>query len=687
MNSSGAVLATAVTTPSLDQLAWSPDSRSIVVVARLHPTVTVIDAETGRERWNVPKAAWTVAIAPDGRSLAAGAHEFEGGTVWLLDFESGEQRWLLERLAPDHLAFSPDGRLLAITRFESGLIRLVDARTGAALSAVQATGRIGSPVFSADSRSIVATERTRIFAVDTQTGATLWELATEAPVTHLALDDQGRQAVAVFAPSTVRTLDAQSGAVLSDATLEGPFPALAEDSWAFVQSPDRRRLLKVGELAMGLYATADGSRRVEPRPLPENFSPGRRVQFSPDARLVAVTALIAQREGVIVADADTGATVWEQSPTLPPGTLYASSGIAFSPDGGRLAHMGILHGTGGPGFVHVYHTGTHRSRHLHGGPVTKIAATAGGIRLLATTSADHTASVFHADSGELLLDRVHPGVLTSIAFTPDGQCFATASSDGGVRLYETVSGLRLWLMSHGAPVNALAFAPDGSAVATASTDKTARLLNRNSGKERWRRVHPQGVTLVAVSPDGRTVATACADRSTRILSASTGEQLFGFQRDGKVRSIAFSPVGSVVASGNEDGSVLLVDSETGQTRGEILHPRAVSAVAVSPDGALLASGGADNTVRLTDLGADTPVLLAQLSFAAPISQLAFHPLGRRLAIVTDDQVVRVVDPSGDGVELARFVHPGAVRDAVFTRDGELLATACEDGYARAFSGR
>jgi WD40 repeat protein len=160
-------------------------------------------------------------------------------------------------------------------------------------------------------------------------------------------------------------------------------------------------------------------------------------------------------------------TVWE-----------ATSGdkiydFAYSGDGRRLATAWWL--SGGGGAVRVYDTGLEVSRRVHAGPVMQVAMTMTGMRLVATTSAgtDQWATVFHADSGEALLQKPIPGVLTSIAFTPDGDCFATAG-DPVVRLFTTVSGLLRWLI-HPQTVHDAVFSADGSLIATACDDDIARV--------------------------------------------------------------------------------------------------------------------------------------------------------------------------------------------------------------------
>ena len=699
MSAPGQIVARASLRVESTGLAWSPDGRWIAA-SGWNTGVEIVDADSGTVVWfgSYERAAG-VAVDSTGRRLAVAIArrvpffgESTPGSVRVLDLATKAEVWKRDDLDGVLVAFSPDGRHVAITNRTTpswsdpiGTLRLVDGQTGAnrfdlGIAVVGAIFALEAPVaFSPDSRLMAAASETGVFAVDTHTGER-WDVPTPARVSDIAFDHDGTHVLAVCPPTSVLALDAATGAVQTNATLEGPFPtAGADDAWEFAFSPDKRLLLKVGRYGFGVYTVAHGRTRFEPRSFP-GYSPS--AHFSPDGRHAALDTLIDGKFGLRFVDVSSGATVWERTPVVPQMPEYQPFGLAFRSDGRRLVIFGPT--SDGAGFVSVHDTGMERSRRLHDGAVTAVAAASGGIRLVATASADRKAAVMHADSGELLFDREHPGVLTSIVFSPDGQLFATASTDGGARLFQTVSGSRLWLLAHGGPVAMIAFTADGTGVVSVSADKTARLIARDGGEERWRRAHPQAVSSVAVSRDGRWVATGSGDRSTRILDAATGQEVFRIARDGKIRGLAFGP--AVLASANDDGTVLLIDPVTGREVGQVVHPRAVTAVAISRDGSLLASSVSDSTVRLTDLAGGAPVLLAQLSYSAPVVKLAFNPVARRLAVVTEDFVVRIVDPAADGIELARYVHPASVRDIAFTPDGELIATACDDGYSRVFSG-
>ncbi|MFI9047294.1 PQQ-binding-like beta-propeller repeat protein [Streptomyces sp. NPDC053427] len=648
-------------------VAVSPDGLTVAVAGRLGAVETIRefvefldcsdvppDKRKECQKYNQEKAGWRIRgykPPPDRVSVLA----VESDTVlW---------RRVDDSAAVRHVRYSPDGKLLAASG--QGLLLLDTASGGVRLTLDSLSSPLLPTAFSGDSKRLAAADSARMVLIDVTAGATQWVTPLPEPIAQFAFA-QDDSALVVSTERQVFTLDAGSGDIRTTVELQDPL--LGGHPTAL--SADGRRLVRAGPESMTLWDVADGSRRFE---TPVGNS--AQVRFNPVLPEIA----IASAGGVKVVNSGLGTTVWEQD-------TDSLTNLAFSPDGQRLALCGRSH-------VRVHNMNpTDVSHQTLGGPVEQIALTSfpDPLAVVASHDPEAKASVFHADTGALVLAKSHPGRITSLEVSPDGRHFATGGTDGGARLFTTLTGDKRWEVAHNAPVNSVAFLhADGDAdLVTASGDKTARRLARATGEERWQFKHPQAVTLVATSPDGRWIATACADRSTRILNPATGEELFRFRHDGKVRAIAFDPQSKLLAAGSDDDAVLIIDAATGRVLGQSLHTREVTAVAFSHDGKLLATAGKDQAVHLVDVGADPPKLARGLSFPQPITRLAFHPAEPQLALVNDEPAPTVtITDSAEGTKISRLPHPATIHDLTYSPDGKLIATACADQLARVYRGR
>ncbi|MFI9354704.1 WD40 repeat domain-containing protein [Streptomyces lydicus] len=716
MSEIGEVLATATLGTAPSEVLWNSDGQSLIVVYGSgnqefgEESIAALNATSGQTLWtHDAMGTRSLAVSPDGRTLAVAGRlghrqvikEFvEPDDCSELPFNlrhaceewnkkhSGWQvkeikvppvrvsvlaaadatvRWGQDDAdsATKHFSYSPDSTLLAVTGQQ---IHLLDAATGAPRRELGSFSFALPTLFSKDSRWLATADSERLVLIDVTTGTARWTTSLPEPVAQFTFAEEG----AVIVVATERqafTLRTDDGGIKASVQLKDPL--IGQPT---VLSADGRELARCGPDTMVLWDVADGGRRFE-----TPVGNAAQVRFNPALPEVA----IASGSGVKIVNSRLGTTVWQED-------ADHFSNLAFAPDGRRLALGGSS--AQNAGFVQIRDMNpTSVSHRVFEGPVTRIALTSFPDPLAAAASqdSDSRATVFHAETGELVLERIHPGVITSLEFSPDGRHFATGSTEGGARLFASSTGDRQWLVAHNAPVNALAFLPTGAQdVVTASGDKTARLLAGDTGMERWRLAHPQAVTLVAASPDGRWIATACADRSTRIVDPATGAELFRFRHDAKIRAIAFSPRGSMLATGGDDGIVLIVDPVTGRELGRSVHTREVTAVAFSHDEALLATAGKDLAVHLLNVQVTPPKLARQLTFPQTITTLAFHPAEQQLALVNDPPTANVtVIDCADGTELSRLTHPAEIHDLAYSPDGKLLATACEDTLARVYPGR
>ena len=180
------------------------------------------------------------------------------------------------------------------------------------------------------------------------------------------------------------------------------------------------------------------------------------------------------------------------SPAVTP--TEACEGVAFSPDGRRLAAVG--------GLIAVH--------------------------------PDREVKVWDAQTGQEILSlRGHVGGLRSVAFSPDGRRLASAGLDQTVKLWDAATGQEvLTLRGHIDNVFCVAFSPDGHQLASASTDKTVRIwdatpVEREPGPEYLTlRGHTGAVTDVAFHPtDGRSLASAGTDGTVRVWDVGSGKEL------------------------------------------------------------------------------------------------------------------------------------------------------------------
>jgi WD40 repeat protein/transcriptional regulator with XRE-family HTH domain len=279
-----------------------------------------------------------------------------------------------------------------------------------------------------------------------------------------------------------------------------------------------------------------------------------------------------------------------------------------------------------------------------------------------------------------------PGVLQTVAFTPDGRRMATGGTDRTVRLWNVADRAHpvpvgVPLRGHRDTVYSVAFGPGGR-LASGGGDGAVYLWGTGGHAVRMP-AGPRGtVYSVAFSPDGRTLAAGSAD-SHIYLWDLTGAPVPLAGPGGAVQSVAFSPDGRTLAAGTAGGKVRLW-SLSGRPR-PLGSPRtasakAVFAVAFSPDGRTLASGGADDTVRLWSLPGLTALGRPLTGPKGWVNSVAFAPAGRDLAAASSDGQVWIWDRTSH-TNTASLPHPGPVTAVVFLTEGS-LATSAADGAAR-----
>jgi WD40 repeat protein/serine/threonine protein kinase len=476
----------------------------------------------------------------------------------------------------------------------------------------------------------------------------------------VAVSPDGERIATGSSDATARIWDTGTGSEIL--TLRGHSGRI----WSVAFSPDGQRLATASsDQTVRIWDAATGL--PTGLVLPGRGSEFSSVRYSPGGGQILTGSLDGMAR---LWDATTGGQIREFQMPQPGPTI-----TTFSPDG-RLVAVG----TGGRVVLWDAAGSPVRSIEGYQGGITGLAFSPDGGRLL-TTSADETAHLWDTATGrELARLRGHTYNVECGAFSPDGKLVATSSYDSTIRLWDPATGLEIRrLKGHLAAARAIAFTADGQRLVSGGyLDNAVRIWNLGDYHLFQSLAGHTGVVrALAYSPDGRRIATASRDGTAKIWDARDGRELLTLRgHDGPVWCVAFSHDGRWLATGGEDKTCRIWDANSGRARWELRrHTAEVRAVAFAPDDTRLYTGGADRALKAWDLSTGRELMTARDQDPRVIVALALSPDGRRAVTAQADGSATVWDLA-KFCALFKFQADSAEFYSVaFSPDGKRVATA------------
>ncbi len=523
---------------------------------------------------------WDLKFSPDGTMLATASRDteiYEGntligadkGSTRLWDLATGRERrrFLVDRLDANSLAFSPDGRLLAVA-VSDATVRLYDLSTGQ-----ERMPRLGT--------ELARPMRGDIKAVPIRPSA-IGRLAFSPDGTILA-GGEARDSDD-FSLAAIHLWDVARGHELHR------IPAHQQRVAALSFSPDGKALASTGaEPVIRLWDVATGH---------EAFA-------QPGHRSAVRSLTISPADGTVFTGGDDGTIRrWDPSSGRELGKIAQLGGpvqtLAVAPDGKTLLVVGPMHANPPPaGWISLWSVTEHREirrlAHIRDQLAWQYVAYSPDRKSVASEG-----QIWDAISGEVLVTLRHQDPQNDrffgfcpIYYTPDGKRIITAEPDG-VRIWDIATGREVrravvWSNCH----DRATLSPDGRFLATRgpgehsrgnSVDWPYRIWELASGNE-VATFEAQGDLYIRrpFSPDGRFLASAGGDSTVRVRDLATGRVMRRFEGHlGPVSAIAFAPDGRRVISASEDATALVWDLSdlTGQraNAGAIENQHAKSAL-------------------------------------------------------------------------------------------------------------
>jgi WD40 repeat protein len=533
-----------------------------------------------------------VAIAPDVSSLASAGDD---GTVRFWDVASRRltaTRWGHPRSREPEasndpsqfvraIAYSPDGLLVASGGYQ--VVRIWEAGSAVEKSMLSvAEGTVTALAFSPRGTTLSAGTEGAIYR---------WDVESLVPRSTPVTVDGRVNGLRYSADGRLLAAATEHGAILFPESPEPP--------------PEERKAMIDRPLARSFFAPPRGG----PLHLKGHIGGVTGIALAPNGETVVTCG----EDGTLRLWNPQSGAVDKIEPDVVLRNRRPAVALAYSADGKRFA-------AGGSDSIALWNVsdGVETARlKSRSGDISGLAFSPDGTRL-ASSSKDWPILLWDVASQRVSAAlNGHTAAVNSVSYSADGKQLISGGEDGTVRVWDAVSGRELATFSgHTAPVLCARLSADGKLAASAGADYSVRLwdVSQKHGLATLAG-HRGPILALAFSPDGRFLASAeglpkgasavdATHRPIRLWRLPKGELAHEFGTPGSaVHGVAFSPDGKTVATSDREG-VTLWNPESCEARETLRFADAGSLcpLAFAPNGLTLAAGGQDAIVFWTATG-------------------------------------------------------------------------------------
>lgn len=332
-----------------------------------------------------------------------------------------------------------------------------------------------------------------------------------------------------------------------------------------------------------------------------------------------------------------------------------------------------------------------------GNVTAKLAGHKARIVVVSSSPRGHTLATADLDGVVILWDALerkklhtlasHAGVISGLAYHPDGQLLASSGADQ-IRIWDVSTGTLVQeLVGHTQPISALAWSPCGKWIVSAAraldnrlgVPGTIKVWNAETGEEtRAERFATGHIEKFVFRADGKQLAAKCTNGARRWTWPELHEQSPIRLMEGTA-ALSYCGAGSRLATLDSKGDIRIWDSETGQ---EPFNARpqvrtSVMVMVAHPTKALVACGDGAGAVEVFDVATGKLLQGWRHLPTAPVLALAWNAAGTAVAAGRLDNTV-LLCPMGQAQCQVFEGHGNRVQGVAFSSDGKQLISASLD---------